>query len=122
MAQDKPDHDGCDKPILIYTTFPTAQLAEEVAAALVDRKLIACANIIPGMVAIYAWQGERLRDGEVAVILKTRAALVEPVFAAVKALHPFENPALIAVTPAACASAYRDWILEQTAMPQLEAL
>src|SRR5262245_14565219 len=53
-----------DKPVLIYSTFPSAGDAERVGAALVERGLAACVNIFPQMTAIYVWEGQRQRDSE----------------------------------------------------------
>ena len=114
MAKDKPDDDDGDKPILIYTTFPTRETAEAVADALLDRHLIACANIIPGMVALYRWRGQHHRDVEVVMILKTRGALAEQVIEATKRLHPYETPALVALRPVAGDLDYFAWIAQQT--------
>jgi periplasmic divalent cation tolerance protein len=85
MDTDKPDPRAPDKPILIYTKFPSVEAAESTANQLVDAQLIACANILPGMVAIYRWQGVRQRDAEVVAILKTRVGLADRVMADVKA-------------------------------------
>ena len=111
----KPDHDSGDKPILIYTTFPALAAAEAAASKLLDGGLIACANIIPGMVALYDWQGNRHRDAEVVMILKTRACLVEAVMTATRAHHPYDNPAIIAIDPIAGSADYFAWIAAQTA-------
>ena len=51
-----------DKPVLIYSTFPSAAEAERVGGALVDQGLAACVNIFPGMTAIYVWEGKRQRE------------------------------------------------------------
>ena len=53
-----------DKPVLIYSTFPSAAEAERVGGALVDQGLAACVNIFPGMTAIYVWEGKRQRESE----------------------------------------------------------
>ena len=68
-----------DKAVLVYTTFPSLEAAEEIGTALVDAGLAACVNILPGMVSIYVWNGARNRDTEVVMIIKTRAALAERV-------------------------------------------
>jgi periplasmic divalent cation tolerance protein len=123
MPHDKPeaitdDAEG-DKPLLFYTTFPNSEAAESCANTLVERGLVACANIIPGMVAIYAWNGQRHRDSEVVMILKTRVALAEAVTAAIKRQHPYDVPAIIAFAPVAGSADYLSWISAQTAAPHL---
>ena len=116
---DKPEPGAGDKPLVIYTTFPSLETAETVASALLDRSLIACANILPGMTAIDAWQGQRHRDSEVVMILKTRAALAETVIAATRARHPSDNPAIITLTPTGGSADFFAWIASQTASPKL---
>jgi periplasmic divalent cation tolerance protein len=117
MDIDKPDPNGPDKPILIYTTFPNLAAAESAANRLVDAQLIACANILPGMVAVYWWQGARQRDTEVVAILKTRTGLVDRVMADVKAHHPYTTPALLALAPEGGSAEYLAWIMAETANP-----
>jgi periplasmic divalent cation tolerance protein len=77
-----------DKPVLIYSTFPSAAEAERVGGMLVDQGLAACVNIFPGMTAIYVWEGKRQRESEAAMIVKTRAALASRVIAEARKLHP----------------------------------
>ena len=82
-----------DKPVLIYSTFPSPAEAERIGGELVDRGLAACVNIFPGMTAIYVWEGKRQREAETAMIIKTRAALADTVVAEARKLHPYTNPA-----------------------------
>ena len=117
MSTDKPDPAARDKPILIYTTFPSLEAAEAAAARLLDAHLIACANILPGMVAVYQWDGKRQRDSEVVAILKTRAELANRVMADVKAYHPYTTPALLALAPEGGSAEYLAWIMTETAAP-----
>ena len=84
-----------NRPILIYTTFPSLEYAKTVGEALVAARLAACINAFPGMISIYEWVGERQQDEEVAMIIKTRAGLADEVIAETKKLHPYKEPALI---------------------------
>jgi periplasmic divalent cation tolerance protein len=105
-----------DKPVLIYSTFPSAAEAERVGGALVDRGLAACVNIYPGMTAIYVWEGKRQRETETALIIKTRAALASQVVAEARKLHPYSNPALLILPIEGGSEDFLRWIAEQTAM------
>jgi periplasmic divalent cation tolerance protein len=107
-----------DKAILIYSTFPSPAEAERVGTALVDAGLAACVNIIPGMTAIYIWQGQRQRDSECVMIIKTRAGLAERVIAQARKLHPYTNPALLVLPVAGGSQDFMRWIGEQTAEPR----
>ncbi len=102
---------------LVYATFPSLTEAERIGGALVDRGLAACVNIFPGMTSIYIWKGVRQRDGEVAMIIKTRLALTGRVIDEVKAMHPYDNPALVVLPIAGGSPPFLDWIAEQTAQP-----
>ncbi len=103
-----------DKPIIVYSTFPNVASAESVGGGLVERKLAACVNILPGMTSIYRWEGKVARDSEVVMIIKTRAGLVDAVIAAVKAEHPYTNPALLVIPIEGGAEPYLAWLLEET--------
>ena len=102
--------------VLVYATFPMAETAKAVARSLVDERLAACVNLIPGMTAIYKWEGDVHEDGEVVAIIKTQRSRVDVVFAAVKAAHTFYNPALLAVDVRDGASANLEWVRAQTAL------
>lgn len=115
------DNDSRQKPsaatpvdaVLIYATFPTHDEAMRIATVLVESGLIACANILPAMTSVYVWQGKRHADGEVAVILKTRRALAERVVAEARALHPYENPALLILPVEGGSEPFLRWIGDQ---------
>jgi periplasmic divalent cation tolerance protein len=106
-----------DKVVLIYATFPTMEAAEEAGSRLVDQRLAACVNIWPGMTSIYIWQGERQRDNEVVMVIKTQAALADAAIAEAKAHHPYTNPAFLVLPVAAGAPDFLRWIAEQTQQP-----
>ncbi len=106
-----------DKPVLVYSTFPSLDAAEAVGRELVERRLAACVNILPGMTSIYRWEGAITRDSEVVMIIKTRASLAEPTVAAVKALHAYTNPALLVVPIIGGSADYLRWLGEETADP-----
>lgn len=110
-----------DKAVLVYSTFPSQDIAEKEGATLVDAGLAACVNIIPGMVSIYVWNGERHRDAETVMLIKTRPELVERVVEDVRARHPYENPALFVIKMEGGSGAFLDWIRAQTDSPNLQS-
>ncbi len=103
-----------DRPVLIYTTFPSLKEAKAVGGALVAARLAACVNMFPGMVSIFEWKGAREEADEVAMIIKTQAKLVDKVLDETKRLHPYEVPALLVLPTEGGSSEYCDWILRQT--------
>ena len=106
-----------DKPVLIYSTFPSAAEAERIGGALVDRGLAACVNIFDGMTSIYIWEGKRERGAEAAMLIKTRNVLASQVMAEVKKLHPYTNPALLVLPVSDGSQDFVRWIADQTAKP-----
>lgn len=106
---------GNDNPILVYTTCPSMEAAERLGGELVEGKLAACANIIPGMRAIYVWQGERQSEQEVVVLLKTTQARRDELMAEIERLHPYDTPAVLVLAVDAVSAGFGNWIAEQTA-------
>jgi periplasmic divalent cation tolerance protein len=101
--------------ILVLTTLPTADVAAEVAKALVGEKLAACANILPALRSIYRWEGKVQDENEVLVLLKTRRGQYERLKARILALHPYDVPEVLAVPVEQGHGAYLDWIASETA-------
>ena len=73
-----------ERALLVYTTYPSIVEAERAGRSIVEQRLAACVNILPGMVSHYWWQGVVERGEEVVMIIKTRASLCDRVCAAVK--------------------------------------
>jgi len=106
--------ENADRPVVIYTTFPTLEDAKRVGGALVSQRLAACVNAFPGMVSIYEWKGAQQEDNEVAMIIKTRAGLADEVMAETKKLHPYEVPALLMLPTDGGSAEYCAWIASET--------
>jgi periplasmic divalent cation tolerance protein len=104
-----------NKRVLIYATFPTLAEAERIGGALVDQGLAACVNILPGMTAIYVWEGKLQRDTEVSMLIKTRAELADRAVAEARKTHPYSNPAFVVVPITGGSDDFLRWIGEQTA-------
>jgi periplasmic divalent cation tolerance protein len=104
-----------DKHVLIYSTFPSAEAAEAVGRELVERRLAACVNILPGMTSIYRWEGAIARDSEAVMIVKTRESLASRVIEEVRTRHSYTNPALVVLPIIAGSADYLRWLGEETA-------
>ena len=102
------------RAVFVYTTYPSIVEAEQAGRALVERRLCACVNILPGMVSLYWWQGKVERGEEVVMIVKTRAALAEAVRAAVKAMHSYTSPAILVLPIEDIDPDYRAWLMAET--------
>ena len=103
-----------DEYCLIYCTCPNAEAGQKIADALVERRLAACVNLVPGLRSTYRWKGEICRDDEVLLLIKTRSELFERVKTAILKLHPYELPEVIAVPVSAGHETYLDWIRANT--------
>lgn len=84
------------------------------ANMLLEAKLAACVNIIPECASLYRWKGKIETGKEFPVIIKTRTDLYQQVENAIKQVHPYELPEIIAVPIIKGLSEYIVWILEQT--------
>jgi len=104
-----------ERAVFVYTTYPSIVEAEQVGRALVERRLCACVNILPGMVSIYWWQGAIERGEEVVMIIKTRATLAKKVGAAVKEMHSYTTPAILVLPIEMVDPDYHAWIVAETA-------
>ena len=103
-----------DQVVEISTTYPSLVEAERAGRALVERRLCACVNILPGMISHYWWQSAIERSEEVVMIVKTRASLAERVSAAVKEMHSYTTPAVLVIPIESVDQAYLGWLLGET--------
>jgi len=103
-----------ERAVLVYTTWPSLADAEKAGRAIVERRLAACVNILPGMTSHYWWQGQIERAEEVVMLVKTRASLAETVGALVKDLHSYTTPCVMVLPVESAEPAYQRWIVEET--------
>ncbi|HWP34540.1 MAG TPA: divalent-cation tolerance protein CutA [Thermodesulfobacteriota bacterium] len=96
-------------------TVPSTADGERIARALVDERLAACVNVVPGLRSVYRWQGAVETADEALLVIKTTAAAFEALAARVRALHPYSLPEIIALPLAAGLAAYLAWVDEGTA-------
>ncbi|HYR19915.1 MAG TPA: divalent-cation tolerance protein CutA [Myxococcales bacterium] len=100
--------------LLVFTTLPSADKAAELAKALVEERLAACANLLPAIRSIYRWQGKLQDENEVLLLLKTRAEHLERLKLRILELHPYEVPEVLAVPVEAGYQPYLDWLAGET--------
>ncbi len=104
-----------ERAVLVYATFPNVAEAEKIGRQLVEQRLAACVNIIPGMISHYRWQGAVERAEEAVMIAKTRASLAEDATATLRRLHTYETPAIVVLPLESADANYLAWILKATA-------
>ena len=103
-----------ERAVFVYTTYPSIVEAERAGRVLVERRLCACVNILPGTVSYYWWQGAIERGDEVVMLIKTRAGLAEDVRAAVKQMHSYSTPAILVLPIESVDETYFAWIMDST--------
>jgi periplasmic divalent cation tolerance protein len=106
-----------ERAVFVYTTYPSIVEAERAGRTLVERRLCACVNILPGMISYYRWEGAVERGEEVTMIIKTRASLAERVRAAVKDMHSYAAPAVLVIPIESVDPDYHAWIVAATEQP-----
>ena len=106
--------------ILIYTTIASLEDAQALAQTLLNERLIACANLIPGMQSIYLWEEKVEQNTEVFILFKTTHALESTVYDRIRALHSYQCPALFSLTPSHQCSIFESWIQQSTQLSSPE--
>lgn len=100
--------------IQIVTTTATKEQAQQIAEMLVERYLVACVQIVGPIESFYRWEGKVERSEEWRVEAKTRAGRFARVSAAIREIHPYEEPELIAMSIIDASEGYRRWTYEET--------
>ena len=101
--------------VVVLVTCPTRRVGVRIAEGVVQQKLAACVNLIPGLTSIFVWQGKRERCQEVLLVIKTTARRFRALERAVRAAHPYTVPEIIALPILAGHRPYLRWIGQSTA-------
>ncbi|MEX2108602.1 MAG: divalent-cation tolerance protein CutA [Solirubrobacterales bacterium] len=101
--------------IQVLTTVGSAEEAEQISAILVDRRLAACVQIVGPIASRYRWQGKVEEDREWQCFAKTEAARYPEVEAAIREIHSYDEPEIIATPIVAGSEGYLDWISDSLA-------
>lgn len=105
-----------DEIDLVLVNAPPAE-AGRIARSVVEQRLVACVNVLPQIRSVYRWEGRIEEADESTLVMKTRRSLVPALTAAVKLLHPYEVPEIIALPVARDRGNpdYLAWVLKETA-------
>jgi periplasmic divalent cation tolerance protein len=103
---------------LVLSTAPDAEAGLRLGRTLVEERLAACVNVVPGVRSIYRWREAIEEADEVLLVFKTTAAAAPALAARLTALHPYEVPEVLALEPAAGAEAFLGWIGESVTPPR----
>lgn len=97
---------------VVLCTVPDAGVGSALARSLVQQKLAACVNRVPGLTSVYVWEGEVHEDSEELLVIKTDEERVPRVFATIEAEHPYDCPEALALAVRAGSLPYLKWITD----------
>jgi periplasmic divalent cation tolerance protein len=103
-----------DDTLLVITNAPDREVALTIARELIERRLAACVNVLGRCDSVYRWQGQLETAREVPLLIKTRTAVYPDVEAAIRKLHPYELPEIVAVRIERGLPEYLQWVTAQT--------
>ena len=102
-------------PVVALSTVGPREDAERIARALVERRLAACVNVVPGLWSVYRWKGGIEADAETLLVIKTARERIEELKTALLSLHPYELPELIVLPIEGGHAPYLAWLAEGVA-------
>lgn len=100
--------------IVVITNLPDRASAERIAEAMVTEGVAACVNILAECTSIYRWQGKLEHASEVPLLIKTTRAAYPRLEDALRKLHPYEVPEVIALPVSAGLPEYLNWVVQET--------
>ena len=103
--------------LLVLTNCPDEESADRIAAALVENRLAACVNVLPEVESTYRWQGAVEKAVEVPLLIKCTRDRYPAIEEALRQLHPYTVPEIIAVPVVAGLATYLRWVDEETTPP-----
>lgn len=96
--------------LIVYCTCPAPDVAIHIAKTLVDERLAACVNILPGIMSVYRWQDTVEQEPELLLLIKTHSDVCPALIARLEDIHPYATPEVIAVPIQQGSAAYLAWI------------
>lgn len=103
-----------DDVVIVITHLPDRETATRLAHDLVEMRLAACVNVLPECASVYRWRGAIENAREVPVLIKTQAARYGELEAAIRKLHPYELPEIVAVPVVRGFDDYLRWVADET--------
>lgn len=99
--------------IVLFITTATAEEARQISRALLNKKKVACVNIVPGVSSLFWWQGKLDSAQENLLVIKTKASQLNEIIRLVKELHSYDVPEIIALPIIGGNQDYLKWIDEE---------
>ena len=95
---------------IVLSTCGDRETAERIAHRLVEQRLAACVNILPGVQSVYRWQGAVESESEVLMLIKTKASLIQEVQSTIASLHSYEVPEFLVLPISGGSDSYMAWL------------
>jgi len=100
--------------VMAMTTVPSMDVGRKLVRQLVERRLVACGNVLPGATSIYRWKDAIEETPEAVILMKTRVEKWEELKQVFPTLHPYDVPELIMVPIMGGHKPYLDWLSTET--------
>lgn len=101
-------------PILVFSTCPSTEVAEKIAAALIEDRLAACVHVSSAVTSFYRWEGKIQREPEVQLVIKTQESRFDDLCQKIRQLHPYEIPEILSIPIVSGLEAYLAWLNQET--------
>ena len=101
-------------PVLIYSTAPSPDVASQLARGLVEARLAACVNMLPGMCSVYRFEGKLEEADEIALLIKTMSDKTDAVKAFLGDEHPYDTPCCVVLKIEDGLPEFLAWIVAET--------
>lgn len=102
---------GMTEALVVLCTFPDEERARQIGTHLVERQYAACVNVVDGVESIYRWEGKVCVEREVMAVIKTTREGFPVLSRELVALHPYEEPEVLAVPVADGSAGYLEWLV-----------
>ncbi|WP_334187888.1 divalent-cation tolerance protein CutA [Noviherbaspirillum sp.] len=100
--------------LLVITNVPDAASANTLTRHILDQRLAACVNILPPVQSAYRWKGAIEEASEIPVQIKTMQDRYADLESAIRSMHPYQVPEIIALPIAGISAAYLEWLIQET--------
>ena len=104
--------DNASRPLVVLMTAPDRDEAGRIAEMLVNSRLAACVQILPEIQSVYRWKGEVERNTETLLFAKTTSDKFDELDRAVREIHSYDTPEIVALSLNAASAPYLKWLLE----------
>lgn len=99
---------------VVLTTVPDVETGARIGRELVEARLAACVNVVPGVRSLYVWQGKLCDESEALLVIKTAADRREEMMGRLKTAHPYATPEILALRPHQGWPDYLRWVIDST--------